>query len=234
MSNVLRILQITDSHLLADYQQEFIGVKSAMAFQAVINEVTSDISQGSPDLIILTGDLSQDDSESSYKFIINAVQELPRPIAWMPGNHDNPSNAKEVLAQANIMLQKEFIFDRWQVLLLSSYWKDHVAGELAQEELLFLEQKLRSEITPYSIIFLHHHVLPVGSSWLDNSKLSNSDDFLAIINKYSHAKVVVVGHVHQENELKHGSITFITTPSTSIQFKKQSEKICLRYFNAWV
>ena len=233
---MISILQITDSHLLAD--NKFLGLVPNTAFQEVIEGVKKRIKEHKPQLILLTGDLSQDNSKASYQFLIETVKDLPRPIAWTPGNHDDPLEVAEFLEQANIIAKKEFVFSGWQVILLNSFWKGHVAGKLAEEELLFLEQELNKHRAERVVIFLHHHILPVGSKWLDKLGLKNSQEFLDTIDRYQQVKIVASGHVHQESRQFRKEVEFITAPSTSIQFKRKSDKFALdtlmpgyRWFN---
>ncbi len=56
-----RLIQISDIHLLADQQGELLGVKTEDSFQAVVHLLKQE--KNNIDLILLSGDLSQDGSE---------------------------------------------------------------------------------------------------------------------------------------------------------------------------
>ena len=86
----LRLLQLTDPHLGALAAETLIGLNTEESFKDVLSLIRD--SGIDYDLIIGTGDISNDGSVASYQRFIDAVREyLPNiPLAWLPGNHDNP------------------------------------------------------------------------------------------------------------------------------------------------
>jgi Icc protein len=111
---------------------------------------------------------------------------------------------------------------------------------LKNDELEFLSLSLSEHSDKNAIIFLHHHVLPSGSTWLDKIGLKNADAFLKIVKAHRQVKVVVCGHVHQENFTKHAGVDYISTPSCSWQFARNSRDFHLdqlmpgyRYINLY-
>ena len=60
--SVFSILQITDTHLLEEPGASLQGVDTEACFRAVIEDAKG--ANPSPDCILLTGDLSQDGSDS--------------------------------------------------------------------------------------------------------------------------------------------------------------------------
>jgi len=60
----IRVLQFTDSHLLADPDGRFLGLRPAQTLDAVIRLALAQ--RGSPDLVLYTGDLTQDSSPEAY------------------------------------------------------------------------------------------------------------------------------------------------------------------------
>ena len=217
---MIRILQITDSHIIGEKDSMFLGMNVLESFRAVIAEVKKDIQKVKSDLIVFSGDLSQDQTELSYQYIVKEIADLPIEIAWTSGNHDDPNVGEKILSlSANISKGKVFVFDDWKIIVLNSHYAEHDSGFLDSEELGFLEQNLQSN-NKNIIIFLHHHVVETGSPWLDELRVENYSELLTILKKYENIKIVACGHVHQENFLKKSGITFVSTPSTSVQFKK--------------
>lgn len=225
MQNI-NILQITDLHLFADLERTLLGVNTYASFKAVIEHINQTIPQYTPQLIVLSGDLSQDDSKESYQHLLNSIKHFAYPIAWLPGNHDQPKLMHTLFAGSTLTNNKHFIFKPWQIILLDSHWDGHVAGYLSDEQLHFLNQTLANH-SEYALIYLHHHVQPVNSQWIDKIKLQNAEDFLAMIAKYSQVRGIVSGHVHQDFLYQDQQITYLTTPSTCIQFKPYSINFAL-------
>lgn len=223
----MRILQLTDLHLFADSNHKFFGVNTQESFLAVLDLIKQDIAANSADLILISGDLSQDHSEQSYQWLCEQLKVIDIPIAWTPGNHDKPENIKLLGQAPELINDKHIILNSWQIILLNSMWPHHISGKLDDEQLAFLDETLASNLHQYAMIVLHHNILPNETHWLDQSILINSDEFLAIIKKYPQVKIISYGHIHQEIHINHENIDFYATPSTSIQFKQHSDKFTL-------
>ena len=222
----ISILQLTDMHLFADVTKDLLGIVTYASFQAVVNHATQTLTKHPPDLIVLSGDLSQDDSVQAYNHILNVTSHLPQPIAWMPGNHDRPKLMTQFFASSRLSNDKHFLLGNWQIILLDTHWPDHIGGKLSAEQLYFLDNIL-NRYDQHTLIFLHHHVLPLQTAWLDQHRLHNNAEFLAIINKHTSVRGVVCGHVNQDTIIEHQGIPFISTPSTCIQFKPLSPDFAL-------
>ena len=66
------IFQITDTHLFKDDHTLMYGVNTNQNFYHVIEKIR-EYRDLKPDFFLLTGDLSQDESEESYIKIFNAM-----------------------------------------------------------------------------------------------------------------------------------------------------------------
>lgn len=107
----LSIAQITDIHLFTDEKQKLLGLPTTQSFQAVIEQLTS--LQPRPDLLLLTGDLSQDGTPESYERLQNLLIPLAIPAYWLPGNHDCMSAMQQVLNRAPVSPRKAFTQGGW-------------------------------------------------------------------------------------------------------------------------
>jgi len=216
----LPLLQITDTHLFSDRDKDLLGIKTVQSFEAVIEHATKYASECLA--ILSTGDLSQDHSAQSYIDFTNNIKKLALPCYCIPGNHDLQSIMMPNLLAQGISQVKHINSDYWQIIMLDSQVEGLVHGELAEEQLAFLQQTLTDNPDKHTLICLHHHVLPVGSNWLDQHMLKNSDRFLEIVSAFNNVCAVLSGHVHQMVDVCHNGIRFMTTPSTCVQFKPNS------------
>ncbi len=223
---VMRIFQMSDIHLFANKDQTLLQLNTYDSFHAVLNSVTALLQKHKPDLIVLTGDLSQDSSSESYQYLIDSMQNFACEIAWLPGNHDVTITLNKTLGKSYFNPDRHLLKKNWQIILLDSHQDGKVAGFLDDVQLNFLRNNLQSCNKP-ALIMLHHHVLPVGSVWLDKLNLINSEQFLQIIDQFPQVKGVVCGHVHQASAQTRNNVLFTSTPSTSIQFKPLSDKFAL-------
>ena len=221
----LPLLQITDTHLFSDREKDLLGIKTVQSYGAVIKHASK---YSSDCLAVLsTGDLSQDHSPQSYLNFTGLIKTLNMPCYWLPGNHDLQSVMWPSLLQQGLAQTRQIVSEHWQIIMLDSQVEGYVYGELADQQLDFLQLALNEYPEKYALICLHHHVLPVGSAWLDQHILKSSQAFLDIIESCDNVRAVLAGHVHQASNTQHAGISFMTTPSTCVQFKPNSDDFAL-------
>jgi Icc protein len=224
-SAVARILHITDSHFLAEQGQTLLGVETELSFAAVLEKAKQ--KSWRPDLALLTGDLAQDPCASSYERLRRRLVALDIPCYCLPGNHDDPRLMSEVLPAENVYVRSQIFIDKWQIICLDSTISGKPGGRLSADQLCLLENSLTGHPDRYALIALHHHPIPSGSLWMDTMVLENADEFLAITQNHTHARVITFGHVHQVMDEVHGELRLLASPSTCFQFKPRSPTFAL-------
>lgn len=222
-----RVLQISDVHMFGNSDQILLGVNTYHSFHSIIDSIKKCTKL--PELIILSGDLSQDGSVEAYKIVADLLSELEIPVYWIPGNHDNRENLNKVYPYCYFAVDKQVIINDWQFILLDSLKESEVAGFLASDQLTFLQKCLKEYPQHSAIVVLHHHPVPIGCAWLNKISLKNSNDFWNIITKFPQVHTVLFGHVHQEFETLHNNVQCYAAPSTWIQFKPNHETFALDY-----
>jgi 3',5'-cyclic-AMP phosphodiesterase len=217
----LLIAQLTDTHLFADGSQEMLGCRTNQSFQAVIADISQ--LQPQPDVLLLTGDLSQDETLESYAYLRSLIEPLQIPTYWIPGNHDQGlADMEQVLNSPLISPDKQFQKGEWNFILLNTMMIDKVQGRLSIAELTRLEQQLQLHQQP-TIAVLHHPPLPVGADCMDQIRLENSDELFEIIDRFPHVKLVLFGHIHHAFEQLRRSVRYVGTPSTCVQLEPLSD-----------
>src|SRR5689334_16596794 len=95
--NAFRIAQLSDTHIYADKKKTLLGINTWESFSAVVDLLMSDPVQ--PDLILFSGDVSQDYSEGAYRNLAQHLQQknIAVPRYYIPGNHDDPAQMARVL-----------------------------------------------------------------------------------------------------------------------------------------
>lgn len=217
----LRLLQITDTHLFADRKKDLLGIKTVDSYSAVIKHAYKYAGQCAA--VLCTGDLSQDHSAHSYHIFSERIKTLKMPCYWLPGNHDAQSVMLPSLLQDGVAAAKQIVSEHWQIILLDSQVPGVAHGFLSESQLLFLQNKLQQYPNKHTLIAVHHHVLAVGSAWLDQHILKNNEQFLALIENVNNVKAVLSGHVHQIFDTLHNDVRFLASPSTCVQFKPQNQ-----------
>jgi len=91
-------------------------------------------------------------------------------------------------------------------------------GQIPQEELVWLDETLKNNPDKFTIITMHHPAFISAEQdktvW-QKYILKNSDEFLAVINKYPQAKLILSGHHHNYAVKNINNKIFISLPSVS-------------------
>jgi 3',5'-cyclic-AMP phosphodiesterase len=214
-----KLIQLTDCHLYADPDADHKGVKPGRTLEAVCRY----IADRHPELsaLLLTGDLSQDESAESYRWLRSVIARLKAPAYAIPGNHDSRQRMSAAFGDA-INLTDGFELGPWKIHLLDSSVPGKTGGLIPEQELERLQRELARNPAAPHLIALHHHPLPVGSAWMDRIGLRNGDALNAILRRHEQARAVVFGHIHQEFSAREGHLLYLGTPSTCVQFRPRS------------
>lgn len=215
--DVVRLVQITDTHLQGEANGKLLGMDTDRSLQAVLDLVRSE--QPVIDLVLGTGDLSNHGERGAYERLLEYFAGLGSQHVWLPGNHDDRAVMLEVAGETR--LAGEIRLGGWQIVLLDSQLPGQVGGHLGGEELARLESVLAAgrEEGLHSLICLHHQPVPIGCTWLDQQKVDDAADFFRIVDASPAVKAVIWGHVHQQYERQRGAVRLMSTPSTCIQFR---------------
>src|SRR5690606_9381838 len=200
---------------------------SQQSFDAVLALIRAQ--QHCIDLVVCTGDLTQDASEAAYRRFHGGVDSLGAPQRWLPGNHDEPAAFARALGSHSECLEKRYALGAWDVLLLDSAEAGQVHGRLRAEELAFLREGLErcQALQRHALVCLHHNPLPVAAAWLQRHALQNSDALFALLDDFSCVRGVVWGHVHQEQDGERRGVRLLGTPSTCVQFHPERDEFTL-------
>ncbi|MEM9136892.1 MAG: 3',5'-cyclic-AMP phosphodiesterase [Cyanobacteria bacterium P01_F01_bin.42] len=215
----LTVLQLSDLHLFAEDNQDLLGLNTSGSLRQVLESVKT--LSPAPDLILLTGDLTQDESEEAYQAVKALFADFDVPIYSVPGNHDDPELMASHLTSFPFQIDRTFASGGWQFILLDSSVRQCVQGALSKETLARLDAALGACPRPTAIA-LHHPAYPVQSRWLDDS-LTNYEELWGILDRHPQVRIVLSGHVHQEMTFSRRGIQYLSTPSTCVQFKPRSQ-----------
>jgi 3',5'-cyclic-AMP phosphodiesterase len=208
--HLLRVVQLTDLHLLADPQARYRGLDTRRRFLAALQLAM----RLQPQLLLLTGDLAQDEASATYQWLHQQLQASGLNWYWLPGNHDAPLLMQHWAAPVFHHTTKH-----WQLLGLSSHWPGQAAGWLDSQQLHRLQQAL-SDPRPL-LVALHHPPLQVNSQWMDSINLQNQQAFWQLVDKsdqQQRLKLLICGHVHQPLSRWRGHTRILASPATAAQF----------------
>ena len=218
----IRVVQITDTHILPADHRQFKGMDTALTLEQIIAAINTDADR--PDLILATGDLVHDPLPAVYERLRGILQQANYPVFCLAGNHDDPELMQNMLNSGRLSTVKIIVCGNWRLLLLNTMIMGSERGYINEAELEFLEEQLQSNASEHALIALHHPPVDVGSPWMDAMKISNGGEFLAIIKRMPQVRCVLWGHIHQEFRSQLEQIQLIGSPSTCMQFKPNTQQ----------
>lgn len=216
------IIQITDTHLMDQPQASFVKMNPEQSFHAVIDDILEKYTD--IDAIVHTGDLAQVAKPETYARYQQFMQKLNIPFYQIPGNHDDkqyfPFHTPEPVPGV-------LEFGDWQIVLLNSAVPHKVDGWIQTAQLDQLKLILDKTKDKQLIMACHHHPLDMQSHWIDQHKLKNTNELTELLSGYDQIRAVICGHVHQDSLNIWNNIQFLSSPSTSVQFKPKSYDFAL-------
>lgn len=221
----LRVVQISDSHLFKKTSDELLGLNTEDSLERVLALVHAE--QKQIDVILVTGDVSQDGSPESYLRFAAHIEKFGKPVYWLPGNHDELRQMQSFIKSEAHLSPCKIDYGPWRILMLDSTLPRKVPGELGSEQLAYLESALQEASERLDVrhvmVCLHHHPIPLQSRWLDGVGLKNPEPFFEIVDRFPIVRSIVCGHVHQVFEGQRGKVSLYSAPSTCVQFKPKSD-----------
>jgi len=212
-----RILHLTDLHLHADENYKLQGINTEQSLLDVLQHVQQQ--PYSADLVLITGDLTHDETEAGYQRLVSILKHLQIPVYVLPGNHDIVPLMQQNLNQENISTQAHILLPGWQIIMLDSVIEKSESGHLSDDQFELLEQRLKTHPEHHTLVCLHHQPCPIGSRWLDTMQVDNGKQLILTLKQYPRVKALLWGHVHQAFTEQLASFKLLATPSTCKQFK---------------
>ena len=211
----LTVLQVTDTHLYSAADTTMHGVCTQRSLEAVIDQA---LDESEPDVLLVSGDLAQVGEVMIYERFLSTIRaRFEGPLLCVPGNHDLSEPFDE-------FFPKEILNAKgWDIVGIDTHVDDRVEGVVSDAEFRRLNDLLNASINQVLVVG-HHGLVDVGTPWLDEHKISNSDKLLRALCSHNCVRGYVFGHVHQEFYSVIGGVRLFATPSTCFQFAPGAKK----------
>lgn len=202
MSTTVRILQLSDPHLLSDPQARFRERRPLAMLRHGLAEALRQLTTAGtpPDLLLLSGDLCQDESWGGYVHLRDLLEPLHLPVAVLAGNHDHTMLLRAVLGPRATLAPALLPWGGWQLLLLESHRPGRAEGWLGAAQLAWIEQVLAGPAGDGNaplLVAVHHPPVPIGSASMDAIGLRDGTLLIELMRRSSRVRGLVFGHVHQ-------------------------------------
>jgi Icc protein len=203
----LRILHLSDTHLFGDASLHYGKVDTTAALQRVLTAF-SQIRQ--LDLVVGSGDLSDDGSPGSYAALKAAIEpwasDRGARVVYAMGNHDQRAGFRQVLGDGHAGRPSETPgpldpidgvsqLGPWRIVTLDSSVPGSGYGELDDDQLEWLGGVLASPAEVGTILVMHHPPVPASTSLLQALELHDPSRLAEIVGG-SDVRLILAGHYH--------------------------------------
>ncbi len=187
------------------------GVSPQEPVSPVFDRIIEKVNQTDCEFLIHLGDRvsgATDPERQREQFLIYLEKrsKLKVPVYEVPGNHDLPVKEVGVIYQELIspFFYHSFDHKNCHFVLLSSEMITGLAGGLGEEQLAWLEDDLRRNITSSKIIFVFIH-RPLYRGLIHPYPLKDAKRLAKILKRYK-ARYIFAGHEHRFGIARRGAI----------------------------
>lgn len=190
----MKLMHISDLHF-------------GMHNQAVITVFLQELARISPDIILISGDLTQRGTAEQYQLFTDFLKKLPGLVLPVPGNHDIPLYPHQFMMRmfypfklykhyVSPTLHVQFENKLVRILGVNSVNPYRVKkGRLATETMELIKSYFSSSFAGFNILFFHHNFDYLEGA---HKPLENYKELINYL-KESPINMVCAGHSHYAN-----------------------------------
>jgi 3',5'-cyclic-AMP phosphodiesterase len=193
----MRILHLSDTHLLDGGRLHNGAVDTHAALLRVLRHFDSD---DRIELVVASGDLSDDGSVRSYELLRDALEPWAESrgarVVYAMGNHDQREGFAAVLGgNPSGPIDRVTVVAGVRVITLDSAVPGAGYGLLRPEQLEHLRDTLATPAERGSLVVVHHPPVPAATVLLQGLALQRPEELLAAI-AGTDVRAVLAGHYH--------------------------------------
>lgn len=226
----MKLIHLTDLHLVAPG-----SLLHGLDPLARLDQCLADILRhhGDADLLVITGDLTDDGSAEAYATLARRLEAVGLPHRLLLGNHDTRAGFGATFPQAPVdeagFVQSVLDTAEARLIFLDSLHDGRVTGLLCDERLVWLDARLAEAAGRPAVLFMHHPPFGIGQPSLDRYVLEpeSAAALAALVLRHGQVRQIVAGHVHRPCHGLWKGIPVTTVPATAHQmpFNLQAETV---------
>ena len=222
-----------DALLIAQLSDAHVGtgttfLEGRMDTEAAIRRAARHVAglDPAPDLVLFTGDLTENGRPDEYAAVAAALAPLAMPVYAVPGNHDDPAAALEALARwmpvADDAPGGACCFHAphagLHLVALDTVVPRQSHGALGAAQLDWLGRTLQRCRDDPVLLFMHHPPVPTGLAAMDACSLRDGADALAkLVRGHGAVQGVLCGHLHRPVQTSFAGVPLHVAPSVAHQ-----------------
>jgi Icc protein len=194
------LIHLSDTHLLGGDKLLYNSVDATSHLKEVLESLVQ--SEGRPDAIIVTGDLTDKGEPDAYAILRRVMEpvaeQLGAEVIWVMGNHDDRGAFRAEMfgeAPTTLPIDRTYNVNGLRIIALDSTVPGHHWGEITEAQLDWLAEELSNPAPHGTILAMHHPPIP---SVLDLAVAVELRDQagLAEVLHGSDVRSIIAGHLH--------------------------------------
>jgi 3',5'-cyclic AMP phosphodiesterase CpdA len=189
--------------------------------QKRLNKVLERVLEGpnTPDLMIVTGDLTERGDVDSYKRVRELLSACPFP--WYPivGNHDDRTNFSRAFPDVPTpggVAQYVVELDGLRLVMLDTLEEGRHGGAFCEVRAAWLKEQLAEKPDVPTVIVMHHPPIDVGIDWMRTDKAEPwVARFADAIAGHGQVRAILTGHLHRPIVSQWKGTTVAICPATA-------------------
>ena len=192
MTESLRILHLSDTHLSGDGRLQYGLVDTLAALDRVLERAAK---LAAVDVVVAAGDLSDDGSAASYRLLAHRLEpwaaERGASVVYAMGNHDLPDGFEEVLGAPEQVLLR----DGFRIVTVDTSVSQAGYGRVDGERLARLRDVLAEPSERGTVVVLHHPPVPPSTGLFETLRLVDPQPFIDVCTA-GDVRLILAGHYH--------------------------------------
>jgi Icc protein len=211
------IAQLSDPHFVPKDVRLFGKLDTAGYLERAVEHLNA----LAPDVVLITGDLTNDGDDQVYAAFADVVSGLHAPFFVLTGNHDDRELMRQRFGVGYLPDSGPLAYaiDRFAVRLiaLDTWVPGEPWGRLGSDQLTWLDVRLGEMPERATVVALHHPPFRTGIGHMDGSMLRDADALAAVIRRHGQVERVVCGHVHRAIQCRFAGTLAQSAPSCAHQ-----------------
>ena len=187
------IAQITDIHIGND--------PTTRLNDARLSQVVERLNQVRPDVVVATGDLTENGGVDCYRRLRDLLAPLDAPVHFALGNHDVRADFLAVYPETPVMggfVQYERDLGGMRLLVLDTLEEGRHGGAFCEVREGWLRDRLAEAPDTPTLIALHHPPVKSGIGWIDGAVDGPwSRRLAAALDGQDQIVGMIAGHIHR-------------------------------------
>ena len=209
------IAQITDCHI--GFDRDNPEEDNVLRLRAVLDRLSDGPNR--PDLLLLTGDLTNGGDALSYARLGTLLAACPFPYRLLVGNWDERAallaGFPDTVTEAGFV-QFELGFPGLRLIALDTTEPGRHGGAFCAQRAAWLSARLDADPATPVLIAMHHPPIISGLDWLDGSGQEPwIERFRAVIAGRPQVRAIIAGHLHRTIHSSFAGVPLTVCPSSA-------------------